>query len=417
MEILLINDNSDQPNWGAIATSYALKRLLEASLAASTSILTLSSSWLRKSYRQVRVPFGWGPVFRSSESSLSQLVLRRFSREVNPYPAVADDFDYCADEWLAGRGGQPAEEFLTLARRATSVVYNGENSIYRNTDEGCRSLFLLYLCRSRLGKPSCIVNHTAHLNDVKPVMRGMVELVYPLLDLVAVREPRSYENLRNLGLKKVQLFPDVVFSLEPEDTCQAGLDGWQQTVQLYATPYFCLSASGLPASVPREGWQGAVTSLVQALLRVLGQGVLLAKDGSCHFLEEVARRTNCIYFGPEHDFRELWPLLSGAAVQITGHFHNLILGAMVGCPFVPLSANNHKMQGVCEHLKWHRTEPFDITFLKRETEGIVNEVKQLLAGRKNYSCHLLDRSQELRSEARELGRRISGLIPENSGQI
>jgi polysaccharide pyruvyl transferase WcaK-like protein len=164
--------------------------------------------------------------------------------------------------------------------------------------------------------------------------------------------------------------------------------------------------------MPKESWDGEVAGLVRALETLGPQAVLLAKDSWCQPLEEVARRTGSVFFGPKHAFAELWPLLAGASFLVTGHFHYAIMGAMVGCPFVPLSVNNHKMHGVCEHLNWHLTDPFDATSLATCRSKIVSEAKRLLDERSEMSARLSLRSVEMRTEVRRLGSRIvEALLP------
>ncbi len=153
-----------------------------------------------------------------------------------------------------------------------------------------------------------------------------------------------------------------------------------------------------------------------AELQGLGlRGVLLARDPHCLFLEEVARRTGAVYFGPEHEFQELWPLFQGARFSVTGHFHYVIFGAMVGCPFIPLSTNNHKMQGVCELLQWHRVDPFDITWLNSCRKEIVAEARYLETERDRLSVRLRERTALLRVEARKLGERIGDVAAPIAG--
>ncbi|MBI4915363.1 MAG: polysaccharide pyruvyl transferase family protein [Acidobacteria bacterium] len=406
LSILLINDNSAHVNWGAQASPPSLLRILKDG-APDLDIATLPWDWLRRSYRRLHPPGLRGVTFRADGWPAVRPLLNRISTHQDFYPSVADDFDHFADEWVAGRGGPQAVEFLELAGRADVIVYNGENSIYGNTVEGCHGLSLLWLARTRLGKASCIVNHTAQLDDFRPIMKGMVKLVYPVLDLVAVREPRSLTNLQALGITKAELFPDVVFALDSGDFSRERVEAWRRWHDLGDRAYFCLSASGLPVSMPRGTWDGEVTALVRELKEGGLQAVLVAKDPWCLPLAEVARRTGSLFFGPEHEFHDLWPLFEGASFLVSGHYHYAIFAAMVGCPFVPLTANNHKMQGLCEHLGWHRTTPFDATSLRSCRAEIVDEARRLRHDRPGLSAHLLEKSATLRDEARRLGARVA----------
>ena len=405
MRILLINDNSAHVNWGAQASPQALVRILTAALPGCT-VTALPHAWLTRRYRRMRAPLGGRLVTEGSRRWVGP-VERKCSMPVQFFPEVADDFDFWADEWLAGRGGPQGDEFLELAGLADLVVYNGENSIYRNTPEGCHGLFLLWLATTRMSKPTCLVNHTADLNEVRPIMNAMVKLVYPRLDLVAVREPCSLACLQGLGIMNAELFPDVVFAQQAGDFPTDRVVAWRQQHGLEGQPYFCLSASGLPVSMPRGEWDGEVAALVRDLQQTGARAVLVAKDPWCLFLEDVARRTDSLFFGPEHEFHDLWPLFESASFLVTGHYHYVIFGAMVGCPFIPMSVNNHKMRGVCEHLSWHRTIPFDATFLRSCRTEIVGEAHRLREDRLNLSKHLVERAAVLQGEARRLGQRVA----------
>jgi hypothetical protein len=413
--ILLINDNSAHLNWGAQATPRALRQVLERSLQ-DVEIRALTWDWLRRSFAELRIPGLRGTLIRSDGWTGIRRALSRVSRSKEYFPSVADDFDIFADEWSAGCGGPQGGEFLELARRADAIVYNGENSIYSNTSEGCHGLFLLWLAKTRLGKPSCIVNHTAQLDDVRPIMAGMVRLVYPALDLVAVREPCSLANLRALGITNVELFPDVAFAHEPREFSRERVDAWRLDHGLADQQYFCLSASGLPMSMPRGEWDGEIAALVRELKATGLEAVLVAKDPWCLPLGEVARRTSSVFFGPEHEFHDLWPLFEGASFLVSGHYHYVVFAAMVGCPFIPLSANNHKMRGVCEHLGWHRTTPFDATLLQSCRAEIVDEAQRLIEDRHKLGEQLVERARGLRAEAQRLGMRVAG-IAKQSGSV
>ena len=223
--------------------------------------------------------------------------------------------------------------------------------------------------------------------------------------------PCSLANLQSLNITNAQCFPDVVFALQPEDYPRDRVDQWRRQNGLADQTYFCLSASGLPVSKPHGAWDGEVTSLVRDLKTLGLQAVLIAKDPWCLFLEEVAARTDSLFFGPEHEFHDLWPLLKDAAFLVSGHYHYGIFGTMVGCPFIPLTVNNHKMQGLCELLEWHRTQPFDATYLKSCRAEIVAEAKHLIANRPNLTQHLKSKSQQLHHAALKLGESIANCLP------
>lgn len=359
----------------------------------------LTHAWLRHEYLELRLPGFPRKNYRRGAIPHIQWVLDKFSRTVSFYPEVADDFETFARQWIAGGGGAQGREFIKLALSADAVVYNAENSIYRNTIEGSHGLFLLWLAKTQLGRISCIINQTAHINGVRPIMRGMIQRLYPLLDLVTAREPFSLNRLRRLGIDNAELVPDPVFALEANQKQSNECDQWRQANGLSDKSYFCLSTSGLPASRPHGKWDGAVAELVKKLKKKSLQAVLVAKDGPCRFLQEVAYRTGSIYFGPEHHLGELVPLFKQASFLVTGHYHYGIWAAMAGCPFIPFTANNHKMQGLCQLLEMPRREPFDVTNLISCNSEIVGQAEAILRNRSVLSGQLLDKSRGFRAKA------------------
>ncbi len=410
MNVLILNDNSAHCNWGAQATPPALRAVVQHGVSDCT-MQWLSHRWLAtSSYRRLKTFFGGGTV-RASRRRVLRSIVHRCSKPISFYPEVADDFEGFADLWQAREAGPVAREFIERADIADVIVYNGENSIYRNTPEGCHGIFLLWLTKTRLKKPCCIVNHTCHQNDVRPIMTGMIRKTYPLLDLVAIREPASQANLHALGIRNAELFPDVVFGLEVDCLLNSGVAVWRHKHNLSEQGYFCLSASGLPMSMPRKNDEGEVVRLVRELKEALGmQAVLVAKDPWCLPLAEVAQRTDSLYFGPDHAYQDLWPLFEGAACLVTGHYHYAIFSAMVGCPFVPLSVNNHKMRGLCEHLEWQRTEPSDATWLASCRGEIIEEAQRVQKDREKLSAKLLEKSTDFRKRALSLGKRIAETV-------
>jgi polysaccharide pyruvyl transferase len=397
--LLLLNDNSAHPNWGAQATPYSIRRML-ADHFAEAEVNSLPYSWLAARYRELRIPFARRVSFTEKHFGVLNPFIYRASQQIDPYPEIFDDFEYYGDQWVAGEAGPVAADFIERLKWCDALVHNGENSLYRNTVPGMRSLFLLWLAKTRYGKVAAEINHTASLAAMtRPIMSGMARGVLPLLDLVTAREVHSLADLRKLGVENAEVYPDVVFYLGAE----FGPEGSGIPTKLLPrinAPYFCLSASALPMSAPRNGSTGAVMELVQRVKDQLGlTPVLLARDAHCQFLRVVSERTGGVFFGPDHGFPELWPLLQRARFVITGHYHYAIIAAQVGCPFIPLSTNNHKMSGVAEHLGWHLREPFDATAIRPVIEQIVAEAERLHANRDVYSRALEQRARQMKDES------------------
>ena len=378
----------------------------------------LPYEWLAARYRRLPLPFRDGIKFRERSFGLINPLVFRITQSDDPYPEIWDDFEFFASKWVAGDGGPVAADFVERLKRSDAIVHNGENSLYRNTVPGMRALFLLWLAKTRFGKVAAEINHTAVLADMtRPIMRGVAREVLPLLDLVTVREPRSLTDLEKLGISNAEIFPDVVFYLANDFGGAAFGSGSESPAEI-SEPYFCVSASALPMSAPRDGFPGAVIDLVERIKKLGLKPVLIARDPHCQYLRDVAEQTGGIFFGPDHDFPELWPLFRRARFVITGHYHYAIIAAQVGCPFIPLSTNNHKMAGVAEHLGWHLREPFDATALRPAMDDIVAEARRLHLDRQSYSGRLASRAAEMKDESAGHVTRLKEILtPRVSGRL
>ena len=106
------------------------------------------------------------------------------SRAVEPFPETADDFEYYGDLWAGGFGGPVAQGFIEAAKRADVIAFNAENGIYRNSNTGMRGLFMVWYGKTRLGKPAGVINQTAAVAKMdRPIMRGIVKMLYPKLEI------------------------------------------------------------------------------------------------------------------------------------------------------------------------------------------------------------------------------------------
>ncbi len=117
--VLLLNDCRDQDNFGAEVLVDGLLEILSHRLPTS-EILPIPSHWV------IDARHGLGG-FRNSGAGMQQ--------PKATFPALADQFETVADDWLAGDGGPGAAEFLDRIRRSDVVVLNGEGSLYRDNLE------------------------------------------------------------------------------------------------------------------------------------------------------------------------------------------------------------------------------------------------------------------------------------------
>ena len=377
--ILFINDTRDQSNWGSQALTDTLAEIFQESLRGRRFKFIPSYSMLAASA-------GYhGP----------DMLL----------PHVADEYEYVADEWLRGRGGPGADEIVAAMEGVTVAVFNAEGSVYRNNYSAIKGLFLLWLSKTRFNTRALFLNGGVHLTRVEPLLPAMVRKTFAVMDVVAVREPYSQRSLKELAGIDAQVIPDSAFYLTPDLAAKSGAwPEWQ--AKLAGGDYFCFSA-GQMAFDYRYQKRSALYELIERLKTLVPQAVFLAKEPFDQFLEQVAKDTGSLFFGPQHTYLDLMAILANAKFQLSGRYHHLIMGSIVGCPSVPFAGLSHKIHGLCELLEGEIGTPYDSGDLRFCMPEILATVRRLLAEGPERRRRLQNIAGHLRTRL-DLGELIRG---------
>ena len=325
------------------------------------------------------------------------------------YPAVADQFEVVAEDWLRGRGGPGADELLRRLRGADLVVLNGEGSVYRTNLSAIRELFIAWLCKCHLGIPTIFVNATVHLTDVMPILPAMVRKTLPVLDAVSVREPLSLRNLAHYVPRvPVQLIPDSAFAMTSGDARETPLSD-SIRARIGRSPYFCFDPGPMPID-HRPGRESALYRLIERLKDVAADAVFVRSDPADGFVEEIAEETNSLYIDAAVDYREWMTVVRDAQFLLTGRYHNPILAAIMGCPSLTLGSSSHKVHGGCEMLEFIGM-PYDGTDLVSQTSSIVGHACHYVQHRDDLRDRLTALCERRRTEAMELSSLVSDVLP------
>lgn len=403
--ILMLNDIRNEPNWGSQACTDALERIL-LDRVPDARIETLTHAWLFRQFRVSRPPFGARTyLVRPRHTRLTRRLdslLQRFSAPLSYVPRVSDEYEYRADQWLAGRGGPNADEYLAKLKACDAVVFNAEGSTYRNNHAAHLCLFMLWLAKTRFQIPSFFLNGIVHLTLVDAVLPGMVRKAFEVLDGVVVREPLSLRNIQeHVPGVRAQMAPDSVFYFPRPTGPTSSLD--RIKASLAGREYFCLSSSMLPVDYLGHPDSSAIVELIRALKEVVPQCVCTAKDVGDRWLREAAARTGSLYFGPENDYWDLSTLFEGARFLVSGRYHNLIMATIAGCPSIALTSTSPKIQGLCELLEGQIGEAYDATSLKAHLPRLVEQARSYVAAGEAKRRALRDLADALRPRTAELG--------------
>jgi len=362
--IVLLNDCRDQVNFGARALVDGLVSILHDRVPDAT-IVPVPSYYLIDASGGLDGFVNRGVGLRPPRAQ---------------YPIVADEFEAVADEWMAGRGGPDAQKILQMFDGAHLVLLNGEGSVYRRNLSAIRELFLAWLAKTRLGIPTVYVNGTVHLTGVVPVLPAMVRKTFGAIDAVAVREPRSLQNLREYApLVQPRIFPDSAFFLTPGDAVESDAV-LKVRNQIGESPYFCLDPGPMPMDANR-GTDSALHQLVKALALETPSAVFVCSAPADEYMEKLAQETGARYVDTLTDYREFMALTADAAFLVTGRYHNPILAAIVGCPSITLGSTNHKVHGACDMLEGTIGQPYDGTYLLPDIDRIVEQAHRYVVDR------------------------------------
>jgi polysaccharide pyruvyl transferase WcaK-like protein len=391
--VVLLNDCRDQINFGSQALVDGLLAILFRSMPNAT-ILPIPGHWVNDTSHWLASFVNEGVGMRTPRAT---------------YPSVADQFETIADEWMEGRGGSGAQQFLSRFEGADLVVLNGEGSIYRTNESAIRELFLAWLCKVRLEIPTVFVNGGLHLTDVVPILPAMVRKTFRSLDAVAVREPCSLRNLQEYvpGVD-AQLFPDAAFVLRPDDA--RGSDVVKMLREhIGGSPYFCFDPGAMPIDA-RGGEKSAMHQMISVLKRVTPRAVFVANMHTDRYIEEIAHDTDSLYVDTMASYREFMALVSDAQFLVSGRYHNVILAAIMGCPSIALGSSSHKVHGACEMLDNLVGSPYDGTDLLSNLDTITQHAGTYVQSRAEFADQLQDVCGRRRAEAFGLGELVTNLV-------
>lgn len=405
--ILLINDTTDLENWGAQAGIDCLKQNVHKHIP-NASIRSLSYTWIARHY------FVSHPVFGKKISSADN-VIKYFSREYQFLPLVVDEFEYIYNLWKAGKGGPQGSEFFEIIKKTDIVVFNAEGSVYRNNFTAIKGLYLLWIAKSKFGIPSYFVNGSVTLTRVDPILPAMVGKTFSILDGISVREPYSLRNISEYfpGIKVDQI-PDSAFLLNTKsEDMENKISNKYGKIrkELTGQPYFCISLPILLAKIenyyrqPLD--QSPLVYIIRQLKKIIPKAIILAKEPSELFLEQVANDVGAIYVGPDFNYYDVLDILRGAEFLISGRYHHLIFASIVGCPSIPLASSSHKVHGLCELLENTIGYPHDPTNFYEASDRIVEQANAILNKSVSLKSKLLALAEKLSERSDAVGELIS----------
>lgn len=332
--VFLVGDTSNRTNWGCRATTGALRKLISD---VSSLDMALDLARLNRPLAATVAPRG--TVLARAKSKLGWD--RRSTRLANGIDA--DSLDMLAID-LKNRRIFP--HIHDAIRGCDVVIVNGEGGVFERHLAGRLSFLISYAASRYFGKPTAIVNHTADLRD--PLMYGLAERVYPIVDDVVVRECLSFDAVAPFRAgKPFALAADAAFALVPSG---------------HTTPVICLGGSAAyrnlcaqsrdGVSIPESDRARLIRTYVRLGERLSSIGPVSIAGGSWpddQFMPAVAAELGALYYGVSTSIGSAVELLSSASIYVGGRWHPSILALIGGTPVIALEANtDFKSRGILE---------------------------------------------------------------------
>ncbi|RTR05340.1 polysaccharide pyruvyl transferase family protein [Halomonas nitroreducens] len=411
IRVCLVNDTSNTHNWGARATSQALRTLIHE--AGGTVEHTLYESRLtapqyadRRSLDGVagRLPGGAAP------RRIGRGVLNRLARYYpDAVPACWAEFDAKARAVMDGRALRDIRQALT---NSDLVMISGEGCIYGNLRQSRMLFFIAYLARCWLDKETALVNHSADL--AHPVLSAIAREVYPRLDEVVFREADSARACGDWCRPRIAA--DAAYRLTPAPpeawlpiAARPGyFDGWPSRAARFdpARPYVCVGGSssylrrGHRSIDPVAGYVALCRRLAADIAPVL---LVAASWQDERIFRAVAAELDMPLVGIATPVQQAIDIIGNALAYVGGRWHSGVFAHAGGTPTVALGAYTPKMQALLHHAGLPG-EPFDPFALASQSAAIIRQTRDLI-----------DQGEALRERLRATARRSACYAEQNVG--
>jgi len=337
MKILLINDTRNEDNVGCHATVNELIRFVKAHIGYSEfDTLPMGTEYDHfldcNLYRTVRGHSSG----KKLKSSLSRLFNKNPSWE---YDYRCLNFGY----WKSNYVDLLSERTKNYLQVYDFIIVNMEGTIHHNNHASIALLSMVRFC-IKVNKIVWMVNGTYQSIDSQ-----FTEEVLPLVNFVAVREPRSKESLAS-QVDDVQVIPDFAFRTN------IWSDRYDFDVELKQSSRRCLYTPGVLAA--HNNQYGGLTQkvIIQHIKEIRKAGYepyFLMIERREKQIADVLGRCGVATLNLD---RRVTPGNIGSLIDefdliITGRYHIGIFSLMCNKDILFLSSNTYKIEGLLDLVK------------------------------------------------------------------
>lgn len=408
MNILVVGDYSDCLNYGAIATTDCLLKMIRDNMTPSDNLKTIEyRSFLgatsveghkmtaEQNLEKERAPRLNGKKktikralyklhILDAVSSLNKVIGRANYQEFRQPHVPITLKEYPAWE-MKYKNNEVLQYEKALLKWADIVLINAEGSIVKGTDargiyrlSALYVLFIAYLTKKVENKTCFILNHT-----VDPHNRDAIEIikyVYPLVDGIYLRERLSINLLEKWGVSGAEFIPDALFAYQPDMNWEPS-DAIKSQID-FSKPYICLGdSSGLFASGISIRWDIKKTyiQLIKELKKICPQIVFI--DGlnvRSEIIEDIVKKEQIGRISLlNSDYHDLYHIMQRSQIFISGRWHTSILTLIAKTPILLWGSDSHKTEALYDLIDYPY-KFFDIDSLPIHTEDIALEARKII---------------------------------------
>jgi len=415
-KILFFGDYIPARNYGSIATTEAMKNLVEG-LGEENEVRYIDSRYYRK-----QAPENGFPPYtisfkeKSFKKKLADYapVVRKLWRGVKQKDDskihVPYKFSMYEDYYAQMEKGEILPYEMKMIGWADVVIFQGEGLLVHGIDKygkyvlpGLYQLFMLWVVKTKFGKPVSMVNHAVDPENTDA--EEMIKHIYPLVDYVAVRERMSVKVLEKLGVTNGKFVPDALFAYKPEANWKPSAEISQQID--FSKPYIVL---GDTSGILQQKYFSSVkwdieeiySEMVKRLQEVVPQVIFL--DG----FRGMNKGINNVIINNKLGFisllncsyQDLFHVFKGAELFISGRWHNSILASMANTPVILMGADSHKTKALYDILGYEG-HFFDLAPLPIHMDELVEATRDTLARKQSIKKELTKNIGNLSLQAEE----------------
>lgn len=313
-KVLLLNDTTCWFHWGCTGTSTALKEKIK-SLGYELTAIPISET------TNVEAP--------QAEDFNNPLAFYEFEKSYS--------------------------DLITQIKETDSVIINGEGTLHIQNKRACGLLYLAYIAKTRFQKNVQIINHSVYPEDYLPAgssqATSLYQMVYEKLDFIAVREKRSFEMLKKMGIGATQSFDCL-----PLFICNHCVKGKK------TSSYTIVFAGGSSLSVnnihPLLNYLDEMKREGYRIVFLTGAKAYPAKDEQ-EIVALLLDQKKPYTIVEAASIEEWLDVINQADLLVSGRFHHSIAAAFLQTPFIAFDGNTPKIVAMTEMFDLEKTLRID----------------------------------------------------------